>query len=359
MNTIEEKAKSIISQFKIDGTLVKLKTNTQGHINNTFVSTFEKDCNLTKYTHQLINKNVFKHPDQVMDNIIRVTNHIKNKISALPDADKRVLEVILTKEELPYYLDNEGNYWRTYKFIDDVDTFDTIKDENKAYELGKAVGQFQLQLSDFDGSTLYTTIEHFHDMVLRYGQLDAALLNNYQNRKDLIKEELQFLADNRERGYALWKGFENGFFPSRVTHNDTKMNNVLFDKKTSEGLCVIDLDTIMPGTALFDTGDMIRTACNTGGEDEKDLSKIEFNVPYYKALIKGYREKADSFLTENEKNYIKESGRIITQIMAVRFIADYLNGDVYYHTEYPEHNIVRAKTQIKLMQSMDAQWDLF
>ncbi len=359
MNEIETKAKEIISHFKTEGDLVRLKTNTQGHINNTFVSTFQNGDTLTKYTHQRINKNVFPHPDEVMDNIVRVTEHIKGKVKDLPHPEQRVLEVVFTNDNLPYYIDSDGDYWRTYRFIDDVDTFDTIQDEKKAYELGKAIGNFQLQLSDFDGSTLYTTIEHFHDMIARYSQLDRAIEKNYNNRKETVKEELDFLMANRERGYSLWKGFEDGTFKSRVTHNDTKMNNVLFAKETSEGICVIDLDTIMPGTILFDTGDMIRTACNTGGEDEKDLSKVTFNVPYYKALEKGYLEKASDFLSEKEKAFIKESGRVITQIMAVRFMTDYLNGDVYYHIEYPEHNLVRAKTQIKLMQSMDEQWEQF
>ncbi len=359
MNTIETKAKEIISHFKIEGELVIYKTNKLDHINNPFVSTFKNGETLTKYTHQRINKNVFPHPDEVMNNIVRVTSHIKNKVKDLPNPEQRVLEVVFTDNNLPYYLDQDGDYWRTYKFIDNVDTFDTIQDEKKAYELGKAIGQFQMFLSDFDGSSLYTTIAHFHDMIARYDQLDNSILKNWENRKEVAKEELEFLMANRERGYSLWRGFEDGTFKSRVTHNDTKMNNVLFDKETSEGICVIDLDTIMPGTILFDTGDMIRTACNTGGEDEKDLSKIEFNVPYYKALIKGYLEKTENFLSAKEKEYIKESGRVITQIMAVRFLTDYLNGDVYYHIEYPEHNLVRARTQIKLMKSMDQHWNEF
>lgn len=359
MNDIEKKAIGIISRFKIDGTFVKIKTNTQGHINNTFISSFSDNGKIVKYTHQRINKTVFRHPDQVMHNIVNVTGHIKKKIENLPDKEKRVLNVILTKDNLPFYMDEDGEYWRTYAFIDDVDTFETISDDGKAYELGKAIGEFQLQLSDFDGSKLYTTIEHFHDMELRYSQLDKAIQKNDQNRKYNVKKELEFLLENRKRGCILWQGFENGLLKKRVTHNDTKMNNVLFDKKTSEGLCVIDLDTIMPGTILFDTGDMIRTACNTGGEDETDLSKIQFNRNFYKTLISGYLEKASSFLEENEKMLIKESGRVITQIMAVRFLTDYLNGDLYYHTKYPEHNLTRARTQIRLMESMDEQWDLF
>lgn len=359
MNDIEKKAIEIISKFKINGAFVKIKTNTQGHINNTFISSFNDNGKIVKYTHQRINKTVFKHPEQVMHNIVNVTDHIKNKIGNLPDKDKRVLNVVFTKDNLPFYLDGDGEYWRTYAFIDDVDTFETISDDRKAYELGKAIGEFQLQLSDFDGSKLYTTIEHFHDMELRYSQLDNAIKKNYQNRKDTVKKELEFLLENRKRGCVLWQGFENGLLKKRVTHNDTKMNNVLFDKKTNEGLCVIDLDTIMPGTVLFDTGDMIRTACNTGGEDEKDLSRIQFNRDFYKALISGYLEKASSFLEESEKSLIKESGRVITQIMAVRFLTDYINGDLYYHTKYPEHNLTRAGTQIRLMESMDEQWDLF
>lgn len=357
MQNNEERAKSVISNFSIPGELIGLKVNTQGHINSTFISEFEHDGKRVKYTHQKINKNVFKHPDQVMSNIVKVTEHIQQKVKDLPDRDKRCLNVILTKDGNSFYLDEDGEYWRTYGYIDDVNSYDSFSSIESVRNLGKAIGIFQKQLSDFDGATLYDTIPHFHDMKMRFTQLESAIKANPLDRVKDVEYELDFLFSNRERGERMWHDFATGVLPNRVTHNDTKMNNVLFDKDTDEALCVIDLDTIMPGTILFDTGDMIRTACNTGLEDDQDLDNVSFDTNIYKALIGGYLSEAESFLTEAERNGIKESGRTITQIMAVRFLTDYINGDKYYHIDYPEHNIVRTRTQIKLMMSMDEQWE--
>lgn len=353
-----DEARAVIEHFRIDGILESIKVNTQGHINSTFVSTFINDGVKTKYTHQKINQNVFKKPKEVMENILAVTKHIEAKVASLPDRYRRVLRVIFTKDHLPFYIDPNGDYWRTYVFIENVNTYDKIPSIQAACNLGRGIGNFQKQLSDFDGARLNITIPHFHDMNLRYRQLEEALEKDPKGRAESVRAELDFLFANRERGAKIWNAFEDGTLPNRVTHNDTKMNNVLFDPITDEAVCVIDLDTIMPGTILFDTGDMIRTACNTGEEDEKDLSKVSFNVDMYNALVSGYREKAD-FLTAEESAWIKESGRTITQIMAVRFLADYIAGDVYYSTAYPEHNLTRARTQIRLMQSMDEQWDSY
>lgn len=352
-------AEKVIGNFLIDGELEKIKVNTQGHINSTFVSTFIKDGVRTKYTHQKINRNVFKNPKEVMENIVAVTKHIEEKVSSFPDKDRRVLKVIFTKDNLPYYIDEDGEYWRTYIFIENVNTYDKIPSVNAAKNLGKGIGNFQRQLSDFDGSRLNITIPHFHDMNLRYRQLDDAVKADVKGRCAQVKAELDFLYANRERGCRIWDDFEKGILPNRVTHNDTKMNNVLFDPVSDEAVCVIDLDTIMPGTILFDTGDMIRTACNTAEEDEKDLSKVSFYAEMYKSLIGGYMESADSFLTKEEREGIKESGRVITQIMAVRFLTDYIAGDVYYHTAYDDHNLVRCRTQLSLIKSMDEQWGDF
>ena len=352
-------AEKVIGNFLIDGELEKIKVNTQGHINSTFVSTFIKDGVRTKYTHQKINRNVFKNPKEVMENIVAVTKHIEEKVSSFPDKDRRVLKVIFTKDNLPYYIDEDGEYWRTYIFIENVNTYDKIPSVNAARNLGKGIGNFQKQLSDFDGSRLNITIPHFHDMNLRYRQLDDAVKADVKGRCAQVKAELDFLYANKERGCRIWDDFEKGILPNRVTHNDTKMNNVLFDPVSDEAVCVIDLDTIMPGTILFDTGDMIRTACNTAEEDEKDLSKVSFYAEMYKSLIGGYMESADSFLTKEEREGIKESGRVITQIMAVRFLADYIAGDVYYHTAYDDHNLVRCRTQLSLIKSMDEQWGDF
>jgi len=335
-----------------------MKANCEGHINSTYISTFIKDGNIKKYTHQRINEYVFKNPLQVMENISLVTRHIRAKLMGkYADVDQRCLRVVETRNGALAYIDEDGKYWRTYHYIDHVRTFSTIRDASQAYLLGEAIGNFQLQLSDFEGKSLHETIPHFHDMGLRYQQLEEAIEVNYQNRVGLVSFELDFLLKNKERGLVLWEGMSSGNLPVRVTHNDTKINNVLFKPDLSEALCIIDLDTVMPGTILFDTGDMIRTATTTGEEDATDLSTVTCDEKLHKALIQGYLAKA-VFLTDLERSLVVESGRNITQIMAVRFLTDFLNGDKYYSIRRENHNLDRARTQIKLIQDMDKKWEI-
>ncbi len=356
MDSIDQ-VKQIISQFELTGDCIDIAINTSGHINDTFISTFDTPQGIRKYTHQHINGHVFKVPLDVMENIEAVTSHIRMKLRGrYPDISKRCLEIIRTKSGALAYRD-DGEYWRTYRYIDGVKVFNVIDDERQAGIFGAAIGTFQLQLSDFPGETLHETIHHFHDMRMRYRQLEEAVANDKANRLTKVEPELAFLLGNRERGYLLWDCMENRDVPIRVTHNDTKINNVLFSQDGNEALCVIDLDTVMPGTILFDTGDMIRTATITGEEDETDLAKITCDERRHKALIQGYFSTAKGFLTRQEKTLVVESGRNITQIMAVRFLTDYLNGDVYYHVDRPDHNLDRAKTQIRLIQEMDRKWD--
>ncbi len=355
----QEVLSKIISNFKIQGDCIDLKVNHQGHINTTYISTFDNKGKIVKYTHQKINHMVFTKPYEVMENIDLVTNHIRKSLkkSGKEDCSMNCLEIIKTKEdELLYHEENLG-YWRTYNYIDNVRTYSTIQNEEQATLLGKAIGTFQLQLSDFDGKNLNETIYHFHDMRMRYEQLDESIKKNYDNRVTKVKSELNYLLENRERGFIIWDSFANGIVPNRVTHNDTKMNNVLFSLDGKEAKCVIDLDTVMPGTILFDTGDMIRTATATVEEDDPNCSKMKCDEKLFKALIKGYFSTA-TFLQKREKDLVVESGRNITQIMAVRFLSDYLNGDKYYHIEREHHNLDRARTQIKLMQDMDLKWNI-
>lgn len=350
----------ILNQFCIYGDLVSYKGFGSGHINNTYVSVRNQGGTLVRYTHQRINKNVFKKPDEVMENIQNVTSHIAKKLTKIsePDASRHTLSVVPTKDGKLFYIDSEGEYWRTYLFVENARTFDVMDSAELAQKVGRAVGLFQQQLSDYSGSRLFDTIPRFHNMKWRYEQFDEALANDVKGRAAQVKTEIDFMLANRERGMVLTEGLESGKLKEGITHNDTKLNNVLFDEKNDEAICMIDLDTVMPGTVLFDTGDLIRTATVTGAEDEIDLSKIRFDIDLFKALIGGYIEIAGDFLTSYEKNLIPESGRVFAQIMAVRFLTDYLNGDVYYKIERENHNIDRTRTQIKLMQSMDEQWDV-
>lgn len=350
---------SIINRFAIYGDFVSCKPVGNGHINNTYRSTFNQAGREVRYTHQRINKNVFKQPEQVMENIVSVTSFLRRQYQqmGLDDVSRRTLTVIPCKDGAMFYKDDDGDYWRTYLYVENVQTYEVLESEELAHRLGKAIGNFQNSLAGYDGKRLYDTIPRFHDMHMRYDQFDEALAKDVKNRAAGIKAELDFLEANRERGMILSDGLASGKLREGITHNDTKVNNILFDDKTGAALCVIDLDTVMPGTVLFDTGDLIRTATNTAAEDEKDVSKVQFNFSVFKALISGYMEEAKGFLSPYEKSLLAESGRTITQIMAVRMITDYLNGDVYYKIDYPEHNIVRARTQIALIKSMDAQWD--
>jgi hypothetical protein len=358
MQLHETELRLVISHFAIEGSLISLQANHEGHINSTFISTFMERGTIKKYTHQRINSYVFNNPLEVMENIQAVTEHIRSKlIGTFSDMDRRCLRVVKTREGNLVHIDPEGEYWRTYHYIDHVRTFNTITDAGQAYLLGEAIGNFQLQLADFDGESLHETIPRFHDMEFRYQQLEEAIQVNHQDRVAQVGPELAYLKENKERGLVLWDGMKEGRLPTRVTHNDTKINNVLFNADGSGALCIIDLDTVMPGTILFDTGDMIRTASSTGEEDATDLSTVSCDVKLHKALIHGYLSKAD-FLTYQERALVVESGRNITQIMAVRFLTDFLNGDKYYTIERENHNLDRARTQIRLIQDMDEKWNI-
>lgn len=346
----------ILANFAIEGELRSFKLHNEGHINTTLFSTFDQGGTLARYTHQRINTTAFKDPVALMKNITGVTNHIRRALEGhYSDIDKRVLTVIPTREGEPLFVDGQGGCWRTYRYIDEVRTYNRIESEAVAYRFGEAVGTFQSQLSDFDGSLLSHTIPRFHDMRLRYEQLEQGIKTNHNGRLASVEDDLAFLEENRSRGCVITDAFGEGRLPVRVTHNDTKVNNVLFTPDGSEALCMIDLDTVMSGTILFDTGDMLRTGSNTADEDTTDLDSVDCAVPLHRALLDGYRSKA-SFLTPLEEELLIESGRTITQIMAVRFMTDYLNGDIYYQTEREGHNLDRARTQIALMRAMDRRW---
>lgn len=355
----EKKVRHILNQFALYGSLESFKGFGNGHINNTYISVRNQGGTLVRYTHQRINKNVFKNPEQVVQNIHNVTGHIYNKLAdeqnAAVSPSRRVLQIVPAKDGKLWYLDDAGDYWRTYVFIEHASTFEVMSGTDLAYKVGKAAGTFQKQLSDYTGPVLYETIPRFHDMHWRYEQLDEAVASDKADRLSSVKDEVDFLQTNRDRGMILSDGLANGRLKSGITHNDTKLNNILFDDATGEAICMIDLDTVMPGTVLFDTGDLIRTATNTGAEDERDLSKVGFDTDLFRALIGGYMSEASDFLTDYEKSLIAESGRVFAQIMAVRFLTDYLNGDVYYKIERPSHNLDRTRTQLTLMKSMDAQ----
>jgi Ser/Thr protein kinase RdoA (MazF antagonist) len=349
----------IAHQFVIYGELENVEAFGNGHINDTFVSLWNQAGTLARYTHQRINHHVFTRPDNVMENINRVTNHIAQKLrdEGISGWNRRTLTVVPTKDGALWARDADGNWWRSYLFIENVHTREICASPDEARVLGASAGRFQKQLADLPAPRLHDTIPAFHNMEKRYARFHEALAKDAFNRAQTAAAEIAFMQENENRGGMLIRALNEGRIPERIAHNDTKMNNILLDDVTGDALCVIDLDTVMPGTCLFDAGDLIRTVATKAAEDERDLNKVSFALEYFEALIEGYLSEASFFLTEEEKALITESGRNITHIMALRFLTDYLEGDHYYHISRDGHNLDRCRNQIALVRSIDAFWD--
>ncbi|MDY7396051.1 aminoglycoside phosphotransferase family protein [Aureibaculum sp. 2210JD6-5] len=322
-----------------------------GHINDTYlVKTAQKPY----YILQRINHNVFKDVPGLIANKVNVSRHISEKLSHLSEDARmrKVLSFINAKNGEFYYIDKDGNYWNMMVFIDESQTFETVTKKEIAYEGGKLFGHFLNLASDFDASKLTEVIPNFHSMTFRFSQFEDALRIASPNRLDQAKECIEKAEELREEMLILQHLKDEGKIKLRVTHNDTKISNALFDKN-NKGLCVIDTDTVMPGIIHYDFGDAIRTICNTAAEDEKNLALVNFNIEYYHAYVKGFLEEIGSSLTPLEKKYLPLGAKTMIFIMALRFLTDFLNNDVYYKTEYPEHNLNRAKNQFKLIESFE------
>jgi Ser/Thr protein kinase RdoA (MazF antagonist) len=350
---------SIIRRFAIYGEPENVSPHGSGLINDTFVSRWNQAGTQVRYLHQRINEHVFTHPEEVMENIRRVTTHIAGKLRTSNTAgwSRHTLMVVNGRDGKPWVRDAGGGWWRTYLFIEGTHTRDLASSPEEAAFLGRSIGSFQKQLANLGGRRLNETIPGFHDMENRYARFYCALSEDSCKRVSRAGAEIAFMRENEERGGVLIRALRSGHIPERICHNDTKMNNILIDDKDNTALCVCDLDTVMPGTILFDTGDLIRTITNRTREDDQDLSKVDFDLDFLKALLEGYLSEASVFLTRSEKDLLLESGRNLTQIMALRFLTDYLEGDKYYHISRPEHNLDRCRNQIALIRSMDAKWE--
>ncbi|MDR3275857.1 MAG: aminoglycoside phosphotransferase family protein [Treponema sp.] len=349
----------LLSQFAIYGDFEEAGPFGGGHINSTFRSSWRQAGTRLRYLHQRINTQVFRHPEAVMENILRVTSHIAAGLAASGSRDisRQVLSVVAARNGRPFVIDGEGGFWRSYLFIEGAYSREVTETPEEAAFLGAGAGRFQKQLVGLGGPRLHETIPDFHHMERRYQRFREALDKDAFHRAASLGAEIDYMEANAERGAVLIRALRSGKIPERICHNDAKMNNLLLDKKTGEALAIVDLDTVMPGSALFDTGDLIRTVCNRAAEDERELSRVVFEPAYFRALISGYLSESAGFLTEAEKRLIPESGRSFAQIMGLRFLTDYLEGDHYYHIARPEHNLDRCRTQIALMRSMDAQWE--
>lgn len=323
-----------------------------GHINDTYLVGVPG-----KFIVQRINKVVFPHPEYVMDNIMGVTEFLRKKIvNAGGNPDRETLTFIKTKDGKPYYIDENGDYYRVYKYVDNAVSYTVVEKPEQLYNAAKAFGKFQNMLADYPAHTLHETIVNFHNTKDRYRQFKEAVANDAAGRGKDVQDEIKFVLDREGDAGIVVDAIADGKIPLRVTHNDTKLNNVLLDPVTEEGVCVIDLDTVMPGSLLYDYGDALRFGGSSGAEDEKDLSKIWFDVEKFEAFTRGFIEELPS-ITDEELALLPFSIKLMTLECGLRFLADYLNGDVYFKTHYADHNLVRCRTQFKLVAEIEEKMD--
>ncbi len=350
-----ENVEKILSHFKLTGAIKEIKTITCGHINMTYRIIFEDN---KQYTLQAINTFVFREPEKVMENILTVTRHVRQKLKAIGgDPDRESLTVVMTDDNKPLYRAEDGTYWRLYYFIDNARTYNVVENPIQMYNAGYGFGRFQKMLSDFDMSKLHETIPDFHNTKLRFSTLFAAAKENRAGRADSVREELAFFESRQEDAFVLANLLEQGLLPLRVTHNDTKVNNILIDDDTDQALCVIDLDTVMPGITALDFGDAIRFAANTAEEDETDLSKVGVDIGLYEEFTRGFLSAVGNDLTELELDYLPHGAKVITLEIAARFLTDYLNGDEYFKIHREHQNLDRTRCQIQLVRSMEEHFE--
>ena len=349
----------IIKNFNIDGEYIGYYLSNDGHINNTFVLEFDDGLGKIKsYLLQLINTNVFKNPDELMENIVGVTEHLRKiVVDNGGDPERECLNVYFTSDGKPYYRDADGNCWRCYNFITGAHSCQSIDDPETFANAARAFGKFQCLLADYPSETLHETIPNFHNTLSRFADFEKAVSDNISGRADSVRDEIDFVLARRDDAGVLVKLLEKGKLPLRVTHNDTKLNNVMFDNETDEGICVIDLDTVMPGLSLYDFGDSIRFGANTAAEDEKDLSKVSLSLPLYREYTAGYLSTAGQSLTPTEVEYLPFSAKLMTFECGMRFLTDYLNGDTYFRIAYDDHNLDRCRTQFRLVEDMERKME--
>ena len=347
-----EELQNALSRFTLEGEVKSCSPYGSGHINDTFLVEAGR-----KYILQRINSEIFTKPRELMENVDLVCRFMTEEIKKQGgNPERESLQIIKTKDGSLYYEDEMKNFFRMYLYITDCKAFDLVEKPEHFYESAYAFGHFQKLLSDFPAEKLHETIPHFHDSPQRFQHFLKAVEEDKFDRKKDCEEEIQFfLSHEKDLSYALAL-LKKGELPLRVSHNDTKLNNVLFDANTEKALCIIDLDTVMPGLSIFDFGDAIRFGANTGAEDEEDLSKISLSLPLFSLYTKGFLEACGSSLWEKEILSLPEGAKIMTLECGMRFLTDYLQGDSYFHVKRPRHNLDRARTQIALVKDMEKKW---
>ena len=348
-----------IAHFQYEGRLIQDVPFGNGHINDTYLLTFEvKRMGILKVILQKMNKNVFKNPVELMENILGVTSYLREKIIKKGgNPDRETLNVIPALDGKPYYQDSFGDYWRSYIFITDASSYDQVENPDQFYQAAMAFGNFQNLLADYPADTLFETIEGFHDTKARFEVFKRAVETDIKSRAAGVKKEIQFVLGHEDVACCFSNLQAKGEIPLRVTHNDTKLNNIMIDNKTGKAICVIDLDTVMPGSALYDYGDSIRFGASTAAEDEQNLDLVSCDMNLFEIYTKGYTEGCAGSLTEKEIRLMPMGAKLMTLECGMRFLADHLQNDIYFKIHRENHNLDRARTQFKLVADMEAKWD--
>jgi Ser/Thr protein kinase RdoA (MazF antagonist) len=349
----------VVQHFQFVGDLRRASPYGIGHIHDTFAAWFEGSGTTTRrYILQRINHNVFRDPEGLMENVCKVTAHLRRKIlDAGRHPERHTLNLIPTVEGGAYHKASNGHYWRAYVFIEGARTYEVAESLKQVYHAGAAFGSFQELLADFPAGSLHEKIPDFHDTPKRFQAFIRALDSDRMNRAAGVQTEIDFVLERASKLSLLVDLLAQGQLPERVTHNDTKFNNVMIDDETGEAVCVIDLDTVMPGLAPYDFGDAVRAAANTAPEDEEDLSRVAFDFQVYEHLTQGYLDAARGLLTDLEIECLPYSAWLMTLEVGLRFLTDHLDGDVYFRVLGQDHNLHRCRTQFKLVQDMEGQFE--
>jgi Ser/Thr protein kinase RdoA (MazF antagonist) len=347
----------VASNFSLPGEFVKFGPCGQGLINDTYEVNYDQGGVELRYVIQRINHNVFKQPELVMDNIIRVTKHITKKLKAVGETEvaRRVLTLVPTRSGKLWHKDKDGNTWRCYVFVEGAEAHSHVDSPALAEEAARAFGKFQTMLVDLQGPRLADTIPNFHHTRSRYNALLQAIEDDAAGRVKSVQAELDWIREREWIVDELLNLQSEGVLPERITHNDTKINNVMMDRHTGEGICVMDLDTVMPGLVLYDFGDLVRATTISTAEDSLELDKVAMRMSMFEALVKGYLDSAGAFLTDKEVEYLAFSGKLITLETGIRFLTDHLNGDRYFKIKRPNHNLDRFRVQSRLVESIEQQ----
>lgn len=353
-----EKLMEAAEAFQTEGVLKSCEPYGSGHINATFQMIREQDGKVYRYILQRINHGIFKDPVSLMKNIEGVTEFLRQEIvKNNGDPDRETLNLIPAKDGKKYYQDSLGNFWRVYIFIADATCYNLVEKPEDFYQSGKAFGHFQRLLSQYPAEELTETIPDFHNTPVRFETFKKAVAEDVCGRAAGVLKEIQFVLDREQELGAAMDMLKAGKLPLRVTHNDTKLNNIMIDDATGQAICIIDLDTIMPGLSIFDYGDSIRFGANTAEEDEPDVSKVSLSLPLFEVYTKGFLEGCEGSLTKEEVDMLPMGAKLMTLECGMRFLTDYLQGDTYFRVARENHNLDRTHTQFALVADMEKKWD--